>query len=204
MSGGTALKTAFLLSTAVLAVAGSATAQAWDAGGFEIDKLDTGCSMSTDFNIPGRSDIRWFLSLSEEGQAIGSITSLDWSNPGDGPQDITYMFRRSGAEPTVFSGGSYGLTESSIYHGFVTGFASEALDEFASADSLVVMKGVEASVEDDSAPEPVIVAHFNLRGSSLAVASLRRCAARVRSENDARRARENRFNYIERDPFKSN
>lgn len=66
------------------------------------------------------------------------------------------------------------------------------------------MKGVEATVEDDSAPEPVIVAHFNLRGSSLTVANLRRCVARVRAENDARRVRQNRFNFIERDPFKSN
>jgi hypothetical protein len=173
----------------------AAHAQNWDAGGFTITTGDDNCVMTNEFEFDGRPDVQ-FAVLYDGDSVFISVASSGWSNKdGDEYRDIVYFFRNP---DRLYTGGvSRGFVHGYLYKGFGTFLNVDALDALASAQSLVI--GRDGEGDDDF----VLVTHVNLSGSSAAVASLKRCTAQVQRANAERARREQRWDHIEKDPFKA-
>lgn len=190
------------LAAAAALLASPAIAQnsvtSWSNGSYDVDGSSPGetpgCIMTSTFEIPGRSDVK-FNVLWDGEAAWFALTSYDWSaEKGKEYDGFYYYFPQSEA---MFDGGvTTGYVSDYINKGFLTSFDSDFLDKLAAETRLMVGRMPEG--QDMS-----VVADLNLTGTGTAVAALRRCATYVNNREAARLRRENRLDYIERDPFKN-
>lgn len=172
--------------TLALSAAYPIQAAEWPSSGyFDVVELDDGCVVTSEFEFDGRPDVRFLLSYRGDDEVRIAFTSYGWSATAGQTYEMSYLFRPT----TSYTGPAAGFTSESIYHGFTTKFARSVLDDFASAESLEVVK-------DD-----VTVTHINLLGSSGATATLRRCVASVQRKAAEKARRESQWEYIAPDPF---
>ena len=194
------MRNIFALASIAALLASPSLAQnsvtSWSNGNYDITGSavgeDPSCIMTSTFTIAGRADVAFALLLTGD-DAIFALTSTDWSAvQGQVYEGFAYYFPEA---DSLFNGGvTRGYVHRSIEKGFVTSFGPDFLDRLAAENRLVVGRQPEGG-------EVVIVADLNLIGTGTAVAALRRCATHVTQREAARIRRENRNDYIARDPF---
>jgi TonB family protein len=172
-------------------------AKEWPSvGWFDIIEAEESCIASSEYEFDGRSDVKLLLVLGEQQDFVGlMIYSLDWSAKKDVEYPgITYTLNGFVYSDVKDDDGKMILTTKgdlfeSVYKGFFRLFTVQFLDDFAKGDSLLVEK------------DATVITHINLHSSGAAVTKLRECAAYVKRKNDAQRAQEAQWDYIEKDPF---
>lgn len=175
--------------TGALCVSMPAAAEDWpNSGPFEVIEASDACAIVGDFSFEGRADVELSL-LADADQVLIAFTSKGWSRLADGIEMSYEFFPGQTAEPRSFVGLASGLTRDQDHHGFYANLDSSILEAFAASDSLLVAKG--------GAP----VTHIDLRGSAMAVQTLKRCNAAVQRRLDQRRSAAAQWNDIDADPF---
>lgn len=153
------------------------------SGGWEIVKVESGCAMAMEFDVPGNTELHFLKSLN--GEIAMSATNENWSANANAEYDISYMFDRR----TGFGGQrSLGLTDGAR-KGFYATFNSDFEAEFMRSDELMILMGKD------------IIAHLSLSGTGRAMLEVNRCLAKTRAEAAALKREQDRFSYITKDPF---
>lgn len=175
--------------TGALCVSMPAAADDWpSSGAFEVIEASDACAIVGEFSFEGRANVELSL-LAEADQVLIALTSKGWSRPAD-DIEMSYAFLPGQtAEPRSFVGPASALTRDQDHHGFYANFDSSILEAFAASNSLLVAKG--------GAP----VTHIDLRGSAMAVQTLKRCNAAVQRRIDQHQSAAAKWNDIAADPF---
>lgn len=175
--------------TGALCVSMPAAAGDWpNSGPFEVIEVSDACAIVGEFSFEGRANVELSM-LAEADQVLIALTSRGWSRPADGIEMSYAFFLGQTAEPRSFVGLASGLTRDQDHHGFYANFDSSILEAFAVSDSLLVAKG--------GAP----VTQIDLRGSAMAVQTLKRCNAAVQRPIDQHQSAAAKWSYIDPDPF---
>lgn len=164
----------------------------WSSDHFEVMNLSDSCVLIANYGLDGRPDVQVRI-FTKPSQIRMLITSPPWSVVKDQDYDNFDFFYKG--PDKLYTGSVTGFVDNTTA-GFSTAMPSEALDAFAQAQRLTVLRAPEVE-----GGEPIIVADFGLRGSSAAVTALKRCTAIVTAQIDDQRRREARYDHIARDPF---
>jgi len=167
---------------AAAAALGAQEPRSWpSSGGFDVLQLESSCALHTTYSFDGRAPVEMTLFLEQDGPAL-LLQSGDWSSRGSEEYAVTYRL-----DDVVYDGTAFGVR--GISGSLAARFEDDFLPAFARADDLLVHRG------------ETVITHLSLEGSAGAVATLRRCFEYLTRESAARARREQRWDYIERNPF---
>lgn len=151
-------------------------------GGWQVVQHDEGCALGNTYYPDGRQPVTIIVIPTEEVIAV-SLSSPDWSAVAGQEYEITYRLGSGG-----YTVQAVGFRDEAD-RGFTAYFAPDFLDRFAAASGLHVSRG------------EAVVTNISLRNSAAAVAAVRRCSNFVSAARAEQARREQRWDYIERDPF---
>lgn len=163
----------------------AAVARDWpETAGWDIAELKDDCALHQTFAGKGETELTLFLQT--DGLAMLVVGNDGWSIKKGEKADLTYVVNGHS-----YSGGpTVGISDKhDPKKAFATKFGADFVSDFAAAPSLLILKG------------DVIVDRLSLSGSGAAVATAKRCSAKVRTDIAAAKAEKRRYADIADDPF---
>lgn len=172
------------LALAAALAAGGAQARDWpSAGGWDLGEAETACGMMMDYEGEGETTL--IVLLGVDGEVGLTLTNYNWSTEeGRVYEDFAYHL-----SDASYSGGKALGVKADYKKGVVTRFSGEFLKSLAASPYLHIYRG------------ETLVDQLSLKGSSAALAVVRRCVATVAAERAAAQREKDRFSHIPKDPF---
>lgn len=171
--------------SALAAAALSSPVAAW-----EFSKGDKRCLAEEYYEAEGKGTtyLSFFISVDDNTSGL-MVSNRDWSAKEGAEYNLTYYLDAGGYKDHFSIGyeeypeGKYGRK------GFITFFEPAFAGYFAKSTFIKIRKG------------DVLVDHLDLEGSAKAVAWVQNCVAEIKEAERKRKAAEEKFSHIPKDPF---